>query len=55
MALSAILIENLNGFLMLGVPSESIALLMFGVGLVGVTAAMRRVLKRRDERLEDEN
>lgn len=32
---------------------ESLTVLAFGIGLVGATAGLRWVLKRRDEKLED--
>ena len=53
--LIAVFLINLNDLLLLGAPSESVALLMFGIGLIGATAMLRRILKRRDERIEEEN
>jgi hypothetical protein len=32
---------------------ESLTVLAFGIGLIGATAGLRWVLKRRDEKLED--
>lgn len=49
-----VLIEILNGNpLFAGVP-ESLALLAFGMGLFGATAAARRFFKRHDEAREND-
>jgi hypothetical protein len=41
-------IDLSNGNLILGVLPESLALLLFGIALVGSTLVLRRVLTRRD-------
>lgn len=46
------LIEISNGYFLIGVVPESLALLLFGVGLVGVTVALRKFLKRRDQKID---
>ena len=42
-----------KGYLLLIVLSESMAVLAFGVGLVGATAGLRWFLRRHDEKIED--
>jgi hypothetical protein len=43
------LIEVSNGNLILGFVPESLALLLFGVCLIGATLVLRRVFKRHDQ------
>lgn len=42
------LIDFSNGNMILGFVPESLALMLFGVGLIGSTLVMRRVFKRHD-------
>ena len=48
-----ILTEISQEHLFLFAVPESLSVLAFGIGLVGATAGLRWVLKRRDEKLED--
>ena len=45
---------TIGNFILNGVP-ESLTLLAFGVSLVGMTAGLRRFLKRRDDNDKDQN
>ena len=48
-----ILLETSIGYSVFAVTvPESLTLLGFGIGLIGATALLRRVLKRRDQRAE---
>ncbi len=47
------LIKSLNVYLLIAFPSESVALFASSVGLVGVTMILRRVFRRRDEKIEE--
>lgn len=49
------LFEASQEILFLTAVPESLIVLAFGVGLVGATAGLRWVLKRRDEKIEDKN
>ena len=48
--MSAILLEALNGNLLLGFMPESLGLLIFGVALIFFAVGLRRILSRNDER-----
>jgi hypothetical protein len=43
------LVDFTNGYLLLADVPESLALLVFGAGLMGAAFALRRLLKRYDE------
>ena len=44
------LINASNGNLLFSIiPAEPLALLAFGIGLIGATAGLRKILKHRDE------
>ena len=49
------LIEGSNVNMILGFVPESLALMLFGVGLIGATLVLRRVFKRHDREKMAEN
>jgi hypothetical protein len=49
MFITGFLIEISNGSMILGLVPESLALLIFGVGLVGSTFVLRRMFNRHDQ------
>jgi membrane protein implicated in regulation of membrane protease activity len=48
--MSAILLDAMNGNLLLGFMPESLGLLIFGIALIFFAVVLRRVLSRNDER-----
>lgn len=50
--LAVFLFESSRVYLFLAAVPESLLVLAFGVGLVGATAGLRWVLKRRDGKIE---
>lgn len=54
MFLIVFLAKFINGILLFGFVPESAALLAFGVGLVGVTAVVRRFLKSGEKENDSE-
>ena len=48
--MSAILLDAMNGNLLLGFMPESLGLLIFGVTLIFFAVGLRRIMNRNDER-----